>query len=206
MGLMIGASGLDQNVLDWFVEHRQPWLDTITQVVTTLGGSAFLIPLVLAVGTWYWRRHGTTRPLGLLAAAYGSSWFVSQSIKVLVGRPRPPAGVALGDFSGYALPSGHATQATAVYGMLAVVVAAGTVPRGGKRLIWAGAVVVAGMVGVTRLYLAAHWLTDVLAGWCFGTLCVVFVLAAARPRPGRQEWEDRERCAPSTSAPTGSPD
>lgn len=205
---MIGAEGLDQSVLDWFVEHREPWLDPVMQVMTTLGGSAFLIPLVLAVGAWSWRRHGTGRPLTLLAAAYMSSWFVSQSIKVLVGRARPPVSVALGDWSGYAFPSGHATEAAAVWGMLAVVLVAGA-PRAQRNKAIGAAVTVVVMVGITRLYLAAHWLTDVLAGWCFGGLCLAGVLAASRAisgprgRPGRRGRI--EECAPSPSTPTGSP-
>jgi undecaprenyl-diphosphatase len=205
---MIATTGLDHSVLDWFVEHREPWLNTIMQVVTTLGSSAFLIPLVLAVGAWHWRRHGTARPLILLAAAYGSSWFVSQSIKMLVGRARPPADVALGAYSGYAFPSGHATEAAAVYGMLTVVLVAGVADSQRKKAMWAAVTVVA-MVGVTRLYLAAHWLTDVLAGWCFGSLCILGVLAISqaitrhrRPPGGRGRIGE---CAPSPSTPTGSP-
>jgi undecaprenyl-diphosphatase len=193
---MLGEVTVDRTVLDWLVEHRSPWLDTVMQAVTTLGGSAFLIPLVLAVGLWYWRRHGTARPLVLLAAAYGSSWFVSQSIKLLVGRARPPASVTLGQWSGYAFPSGHATEAAAVWGMLAVVLAAGAPPAYRTRIVGAAVAVVA-MVGITRLYLAAHWLTDVLAGWCFGSLCILAVLSAVRGRIAP--------CAPSPSTPTGSP-
>ncbi|MGH9009380.1 MAG: phosphatase PAP2 family protein [Acidimicrobiia bacterium] len=205
---MTGTMGLDRTVLDWFVEHREQSLNTIMQVVTTLGGSAFLIPLVLAVGVWYWRRHGTARPLMLLAAAYGSSWFVSQSIKVLVGRARPPAGVALGHFSGYAFPSGHATEAAAVWGMLAVVLVAGA-PRSQRNKVVGAAVTVVVMVGITRLYLAAHWLTDILAGWCFGSLCVLGVLAASQAITGhRGPPGGRGRigqCDPSPSTRTGSP-
>jgi undecaprenyl-diphosphatase len=208
MGAMIATTGLDHSVLDWFVEHREPWLNTIMRVVTTLGSSAFLIPLMLAVGAWFWRRHRTARPLILLAAAYGSSWFVSQSIKVLVGRARPPAGVALGHFSGYAFPSGHATEAAAVYGMLAVVLVAGAAHSQRKKAVWAAVTLVA-MVGITRLYLAAHWLTDVLAGWCFGGLCILGVLAASQAVTGRRDPPDgRARigaCGPLPSPPTRSP-
>jgi undecaprenyl-diphosphatase len=196
---VIGVSGIDQTVLDWLVEHREPWLDTVTQVVTTLGGSAFLIPLVLAVGAWYRWRHHTVRPFALLTGAYVSSWFVSQSIKLLVGRARPPARLAIGHWSGYAFPSGHATEAAAVYGMLAVILAIRLPPGQRRKVVWAAVAVVA-LVGITRLYLAAHWLTDVVAGWCFGGLCILAVLATVpggRARIGA--------CAPSPSTPTGSP-
>jgi len=61
-----GAIRFDQPVLRWFVEHREPWLTTAMRIVTVLGGSAFLIPLVLAVGSWYWQRYRTPRPLNCM--------------------------------------------------------------------------------------------------------------------------------------------
>ena len=178
-----GVNRLDQSVLDWFVEHRQPWVNTAMRVATTLGSSAFLIPLLLAVSAWYWRRGGTTRPFLLLALAYGGSYLVSQSVKVLVGRPRPPAGVVIGHYSGYAFPSGHATESAAVYLMLAVVLAAAMPPGGRRVAVRVAAVLVVTLVGITRMYLAAHWLTDVLAGWCFGTLWVLLVVAVVPEHP-----------------------
>lgn len=206
---MIGALGLDRTVLDWFVDRREPWLSTVIEVVTVLGSSVLLIPLVVAVGAWYWRRHGTSRPFTLLAVTYVGAYVGSQSLKVLVGRPRPPIGVAVGHYSGYALPSGHATQAAAVYLMLAVVLAAGMPSSRHKVWVWAAAVSTVAVVGITRLYLAAHWLTDVLGGWAFGSLWFLTVLAASQAIRGRREPpEARARigaCAPSPSTPTGSP-
>jgi undecaprenyl-diphosphatase len=165
-----GATSLDESVLRWFVEHREPWFTTVMRVLTVLGGSAFLIPFVLVVGGWYWRRRGRVRPLVLLATAYGGAYLLTQVGKRLTARPRPPADLGLTGYGGYAFPSGHAAQAAAVYVMLAVVVAAGT-PWGRKKAaLWGGAAAVVITVGITRCYLAAHWLTDVLAGWALGGL------------------------------------
>ena len=204
---MIGEVGIDRTVLDWSVEHREPWLDTVTQIVTLLGSSVLLIPLVVAVGAWYWRRHDTSRPFTLLAVTYGGSHIVSQSIKALVGRPRPPADLIIGDYSGYAFPSGHATQAAAVYLMLAVVLAAGLPLSRHKTWVWVAAVSTVGVVGITRLYLAAHWLTDVLGGWAFGSLwCLVVLSASQAIRRDPPEARARiEGCTPSPSTPTASP-
>ena len=205
---MIGE-GVDRTVLDWFVEHREPWLSTVMQVVTVLGSSVLLIPLVIAVGAWYWHRHSTSRPFTLLAVTYGGSHIVSQSIKALVGRPRPPAALIIGDYSGYAFPSGHATQAAAVYLMLAVVLATGMPPSRHKAWVWVAATSTVGVVGITRLYLAAHWLTDVLGGWAFGSLWCLVVLTASQAITGRRDPPEArariEACAPSPSTPTGSP-
>lgn len=180
------GEGFDRAVLDWFVGHREPWLDTVMKVVTVLGGSVLLVPLVVAVGTWYWRRLGTSRPFTLLAVTYAGSHLLSQSIKALVGRPRPPAELIIGDYSGFAFPSGHATQAAAVWLMLAVVLAAG-LPAGHKVWIWVAATLTVVVVGITRLYLAAHWLTDVFGGWALGSLWFLIVLAASQAVGGRRD-------------------
>jgi membrane-associated phospholipid phosphatase len=187
--------GLDQSVLRWFVEHREPWLTTLMRSLTVLGGSAFLIPLVLVVGTQYWRRRGVPRPLTLLAVAYGGAYLLSQAIKLLTARARPPADLALTGYAGFSFPSGHATQAAAVYGMLAVVLTA-AMPRGRRRGYWAGAASIVTAVGITRCYLAAHWLTDVLAGWMLGSLWVVVVVFTARGAGPRSSGSPRDRGRP----------
>ncbi len=85
-------------------------------------------------------------------------------IKVLVGRARPSAGDWLGSFDGWSYPSQHAAQALAAWGMLALMVMAGRSLRA-RTLLMTGAALIALVVGLTRLYLPAHWMTDVLAGW-----------------------------------------
>ncbi|MCA1846187.1 MAG: phosphatase PAP2 family protein, partial [Actinobacteria bacterium] len=120
------------------------------------------------------------------AAAYGGSFLLSQSIKALTAGARPPAALAVEHFHGHSFPSGHATQAAAVYGMLAAVVSADTSRWGRKVSVWAGAVAITAVVGITRLYLGAHWLTDVLGGWALGTLWLLLVLAASQASAGRR--------------------
>jgi len=187
-----GSIRFDLPVLRWFARHREPWLTTAMRTVTVLGNSALLIPLVLVIGGWYWWRRGRPRPLALVIAAYGGSDLLSQAVRALTARARPPAVFAVGHFGGYAFPSGHATEATAVYGMLAVVLASGTRRWRAKVLGWAIAVLTAAVVGISRLYLGAHWLSDVIAGQCFGLGWVLAWIALAeawanRPRPPRPE-------------------
>jgi membrane protein DedA with SNARE-associated domain/membrane-associated phospholipid phosphatase len=170
----------DRPMLDFFVRHRESWLTTVSRIVTALGNSAVLIPLALIVGVAWWARRHTWRPLALLAGAYVGAEALFQLVKLLVGRPRPPMAVAIGHFSGSAFPSGHATLAAAVFGMLAALAANAASTWARKVAAWAGAVLVALLVGVIRLYLGAHWLTDVLAGWALGALWLVALLTTTR--------------------------
>jgi undecaprenyl-diphosphatase len=180
-----GSIRFDRPVLEWFARHREPWLTSVMRAVTDLGSSVFLVPLVVAVAAWFWKRRRSARPAVLLGAAFGGADLLSGAIRVLTGRARPPIGLAVAHFGGHSFPSGHTTNATAVYGMLALVLASAT-PLWRRRVsAFAGAVAIATAVGITRLYLGAHWLTDVLAGWALGTVWLLVVVAVDRAVAGR---------------------
>ena len=168
-------NGIDRGVFEWFVEHREAWLTTVMQAVTTLGGSALLIPLGILLGAWYRWRRGTWLPLALLGTTYLGAWALSNTIKALTDRPRPPAAFAIGHYDSPAFPSGHATHAAAVWIMVAIVMAASTTRRRLRTITWVAVGSIIVLVGITRLYLAAHWLTDVLAGWTIGALWALLV-------------------------------
>ena len=186
---------LDGPVQRFFVAHREAWLTPVMRGLTDLGNAAVLIGLILAVGlVWWWRRR-TWRPLWLLAGAYLGAWVLSETVKDLTHRARPPAAQAIGHWTGFAFPSGHTTKATAVYGMLAALLAA-TTPRWGRKVsVWTAAALLAGLVGLSRLYLGAHWLTDVLGALTLGAAWLFVLLAATRT-------VDALHAAPSAEHPT----
>jgi undecaprenyl-diphosphatase len=177
-------AGLDRPVLDFFVRHREPWLTSFFKTVSLLGSSELLVPLVIVAGIAWRVRRTTWRPLGMLASAYLGSALLFRVVKALTGRLRPPSSLAIGHFTGLAFPSGHATQAIAVWGMLAAIAAACVPAWRTKVLLWTAALVIAGIVGVSRIYLGAHWLTDVLGGWAGGALWLVVLLTTVRTVAG----------------------
>jgi membrane-associated phospholipid phosphatase len=186
-----GPTGLvDQPAASFLVAHRQGWLTGVMRLVTDLGAAGVLVPLVLAAGlAWRWRR-GSWRPLALLAGAAAGAWVVQVAVKQLVERPRPPAGLALSHATGFAFPSGHATDAAAVYGMLAVLLARSGRPAA-RVAAWAGAAALVALVGLSRLYLGVHWLSDVVAGAALGIAWLLAIFIAGRagePRRHRVGW------------------
>jgi undecaprenyl-diphosphatase len=66
--------------------------------------------------------------------------------------------------------------------MLAALAAATTPRWAHKAAAWTAAVLVAGLVGLTRMYLGAHWLTDVVGGWALGSFWLFALLTAVRTR------------------------
>jgi len=86
--------------------------------------------------------------------------------------------------TGAAFPSGHTTEGTAVFLMLAVLAAASRPAWGQKVAAATGGLLVAALIGFSRLYLGVHWLTDVLAGYALGGLwlCVLLVITRTKLR------------------------
>jgi len=182
------VTNLDTSVSRWVFAHRVGWLTPVMRLVTALGGSAILIPLVVVAGLALRRRRGGWAPLWFLAAAYLGAFFGNNLGKRLFGRARPPLASRLVAATGYALPSGHAFMAAAVYGALAVLLIGPGWPRARRRAarIAAGGLVL--VIGVSRVYLGVHWTTDVLAGWLLGLLWLRLLLETRlgrRVRPVR---------------------
>lgn len=167
--------------VSWFlIDAREPWLSRFFEFFTWAGSPGVLFVLVLLVGLYLLRVTGSRRPLIFLAIGLVGAMTASTLIKLTVARPRPPAFLALVDAAGYGFPSGHATAAAAGWISLAVVLAVRTPRWGLKGVLVTAALIVAGLVGLSRVYLGVHEPTDVLGGWSLGALWVVAVLVASR--------------------------
>ncbi len=162
----------------WVIAHRITWVSSAMQVVTWLGSGAVIVPLMLVMAIAFVVRRRDWPSARLLVIAVAGAAGLYTIVKPVVGEARPPATVWLGHFDGAAFPSGHATQAVAFYGMLALVLSVRRSLRA-RALLWTGAGLIAGAVGASRIYLGAHWLTDVLAGYALGVAWIALVMAAS---------------------------
>jgi membrane-associated phospholipid phosphatase len=135
-------------------------------VVTSAGGRGVLVPLVVMAIVLLLIRRLPRLALYLAVTGLGAV-ILDPSVKALVGRVRPVVDEPIGSYSGASFPSGHTLGATIVYGMLALVLLSAT---RGRHKAWilsiAGLVILA--VGLTRIALGVHFLSDVLAGWLLG--------------------------------------
>jgi undecaprenyl-diphosphatase len=168
----------DPRVLSFVLAHRSGPLTGAMKWLTWLGSNAVLIPLVILIGGFFLLRKRDWRPLTKLAVSLGSAVAAYDIVKPLVVRPRPPAvDRIIPALTGWAFPSGHATQAVAAWGMLALILAC-RASFGRRVALTAGALIVILLVGASRVYLGAHWFTDVLGGFALGGLCLSLVVAA----------------------------
>jgi membrane-associated phospholipid phosphatase len=168
---------VDQSVLTWVGEHRSSGVTSAMRTVTWLGSAAVLYPATFVLALHWWRRDRDWRAGAMLAAGLAGSTVLYNIFKRITERPRPPASDALGTYSHWSFPSGHATQCMAFFAMLLVL--AWLAGRARRLQLWAiAAAVVALAVGASRIYLGAHWFTDVLGGYALGGAWVALLTAA----------------------------
>ncbi len=178
---------VDPHFESFVVAHRATWATGLMKSITWLGSTVVLIPLVLIVGGYFVLHRRDWKPLGKLGAALLGAVLVYDIVKPLVARARPPARLDLGyTFSGFAFPSGHATESLAVWGMLALLTAG--MMRRHRYVPFVVATLIVLLVGASRIYLGAHWLSDVLGGYALGglwlSLLVALMLSRTKPRGG----------------------
>ncbi|UYP19699.1 phosphatase PAP2 family protein [Rhodococcus sp. Z13] len=159
---------VDTAVLEWAVSVREPWLTTAITVLTHTGGGV-ATTLFAAAATLLLVRADRPSDALIVAGAVLTGWPVMSLLKNLFGRARPPEPERLLVLHTESFPSGHAMTSAILATALAAVVVR-TWPRGDRcrTVTLAGLAGYTVAIGLSRVYLAAHWLTDVVAGWIFG--------------------------------------
>lgn len=173
-----GPTPLDLAAYQLLQGLRTPWADSLMVLITELGDAHVYVPVTLALCAWLLLRRRTGATLHLLAAV-GFSVLISQLLKYTLMVSRPPAiEFMLQDPS---FPSGHATSNTALYGFCALLIArelSGT--RRWLPYLCAGLLIVP--IAFSRIYLGAHWLSDVLGGLTLGMAWTALLGIAYRRR------------------------
>ena len=176
-------SQLDLTVHQAMFGLRNPLADIPMALLATLGDAAVLVPAVLGVFAWLWWRKRRIAALHWLAAP-AFALFLTWILGYVLDMPKPPAATAV---AGFSFPSATVTMATVVYGFFAVLIAR-ELP--GRRRAWpyVAAALAVTLLGFARLYLGAHWLSDVLAGILLGLLWIAALGIAYRRRMVRSFW------------------
>jgi undecaprenyl-diphosphatase len=176
-----GLAALDQPVLNQAVAWRSPALDDAVTWYTNLGGAVGMtilatLAVVLMVARWRSRT-----PLVLMLIAVAGSLAMTAAGKDLTGRARPPTSLAVPPFeSSPSFPSGHTLNSTVIAGLVVYLVLRRLRRVGaGVAVAAAGAAFVLAM-GLSRVFLGHHWLTDVIAAWALGLGWLVVVVTAHR--------------------------
>ena len=166
---------LDPQVSLWFSQHRVVWLTAllfaVTQLHSTIGIECMLG--AAAVALLITRRSRTA--LGLVLCVEGAM-LLNVLLKTAFARARPDAGDALVHLMTYSFPSGHALASTVWWGCAVRLLLGEPGSRTRNAVLVATAAVLVALTCLSRVYLGAHYLSDVAAGFSEG---VAWLAAAA---------------------------
>lgn len=176
-----GIASLDRPALALAMGLRSPALDAVAAFVAYLFGPIGM-PVIALVGCLALaaRRRSIT-PIILTVAAGVGSLGMTIAGKDIIGRHRPPLTDAIPPFEySPSFPSGHTLNAVVICGVLAYLLVIRQQRTGTRVALVTASALIAVTVGLTRVLLGAHWLTDVLAGWLLGGAWLAVVITAHR--------------------------
>jgi undecaprenyl-diphosphatase len=171
-----GPTPGDAEAFDVVADLRADWLTDLAKVVTVLGsGWATTVVGAVAAGVLALRRHWTE--LAVLVIALVLLHLSVPVLKEAIDRPRPAGGLV--EVSGDAYPSGHAAYSV-IYTWIALTIAVRLRPGlpYASALIATG-IALTGALGLTRVYLGVHYLSDVSGGWALGVTAFAGCAATA---------------------------
>ena len=184
-----GTRLLDERVTSWFHQHATPALTQIARAVTFFGSVGFVAVasscaaiFLIVRKSWY--------QLLLLILAVGGGSLLNILLKHFFHRQRPVLENPLLTLTSFGFPSGHTMGSTLFYGVLAIFVAQSVRTWRWRVLaFWIAALAVA-LIGLSRIYLGAHYLTDVVGAIAVGLAWLAFCWTGVETL---RKWRGRPR-------------
>jgi len=157
---------IDRPVVRFLALHRDAGLTAGMKIVTLLGGTVFVTAALGMTAVISFIKTRSPRWPAFTSATIIGAVALDNIVRFLVNRPRPDFHPLVHPF-GSSFPSGHAVAVAALCGSIAFIVTR-RMSWQSSVWVWASAIFVAVLVGLSRVYLGAHWPTDVFAGLTLG--------------------------------------
>ncbi|NLA68509.1 MAG: hypothetical protein GX856_09775 [Gammaproteobacteria bacterium] len=176
-----GPLAMDVRIHDAMYALRNPLADRLMAALASIGDPVVLgLPIALSTLWLLWRRRWMAAAHWLAALAFGL--VLTAALEAVIDMPRPPTAL-----SGFGFPAVGVTMTTITFGFFAVLIAR-ELP--GRQRVWpylvSGAAVA--VLGFARLYLGAHWLTDLVGGMLLGIAWLLALGIAYRRHVARSFW------------------
>ena len=143
------------------------WFRELARDFTALGGYGVLVTLTILVTTFLTLEHKPHRAR-FAALTIICGYLLSMTLKHLVGRPRPDVVTWLSFPHSSSFPSGHSMMSAIVYLTMGLMLSELASHRRVKVFLAVTPLTISAAVGLSRIYMGVHYLTDVVAGWCAG--------------------------------------
>lgn len=185
---------IDKDIAQWLHKRATPGMLVVMLVVTYLGSPVWvaavaLLTMIILLWKRYWYHLLT------FALVVPGGMILSSLLKMAFQRSRPSFADSIMIFQGYSFPSGHTMAATLLYGILAVFAAKAIDSWAWRVRIIISAFAIMLLVGFSRMYLNAHYLSDVLgalsAGLAWLALCLISVHTFRYSRYQREKGNDK---------------
>lgn len=167
------AQPLDLGVLSWSIGTRTAGVSALMLALTSAFTPALIVVYTFVVAALFAVKQRSFKLWFAIFGGVGVTSVMGQVIKHLVGRARPELAYQLVHETDLSFPSGHATGIAA----LATALCLGLYLTGMRpqlaRLVTAASVILAVLVCASRIYVAAHWSTDVFAGAALGVSATI---------------------------------
>ncbi|MGJ3192039.1 phosphatase PAP2 family protein [Paenarthrobacter sp. FR1] len=176
-----GVAGLDDPVLAAAKTVRSPALDVAVTAYTNIGGTVGMPIIAVGIMIFLATRRRSWTPVILMLAAGLGSLVITILGKPIFGRTRPDMADAIPPYEHSAsFPSGHSLNSIVIAGIVAYLIILRLKTMRARVITVVVAAAFALTMGLSRVYLGHHWLTDVLAAWAIGIAWLALVITAHR--------------------------
>ncbi|WP_070119610.1 phosphatase PAP2 family protein [Bacillus marinisedimentorum] len=181
----------DAAVVGLFVSISSEPLDQAMILITELGSVWFLTALSLMVLAFLWVRYRDKWGILFFAIGVAGGGILTKILKSTYERSRPGINPDI-DAVGYSFPSGHAMGSLVFYGFAIYFIVRSRLSRTAKWLgsITSGVLII--LIGISRIYLGAHYPSDVAAGYSAGLIWLAMAVLALE----YVEWHTRNNIRP----------
>jgi undecaprenyl-diphosphatase len=157
----------------WFHQHASPIITQVARAISFFGSVGWLTAVSIGVALFLVLRRDWLNA-SLIALVMGGGGALNVVLKHFFHRERPVLENPLVTLSSYGFPSGHTMGATLLYGLLALLAWKNLRNRAARLACVVGACFWILLIGLTRIYLGAHYLTDVLGALAAGLFWLAF--------------------------------
>ncbi|PEC48621.1 phosphatase PAP2 family protein [Bacillus sp. AFS077874] len=182
----------DSTVINFIQGIESPVITSFMKIITFLGSSVFIILLSISILYFLYKVLNHRSELILFIAALIGSNILCVLLKLFFHRARPDLHRLI-EISGYSFPSGHATNAMTVYGILTFILWRNIRTKSGRSLLIITSLIMILLIGISRIYLGVHFPSDVIAGYFTGGFWISTAIWYYQRYKERQY--ERKQCA-----------